>query len=271
MKYLITGARGTVGAALVRHLDALGHETVAWDRTRVPVNNYHAMEDYITEVRPDAIFLLAVASKPTGAIDNEGWVVNVHWPSEVAWICRQRQIPFVFSSTAMVFTNDAHGPFTPESRPDATEGYGGDKRQAEERLFHQAPEQCRVARLGWQIGSAPGGNNMLSFFEENMRQHGVIRASTRWLPACSFLEDTADGLMQVLAQPPGLYHINSNLEQNFYDIACALKAHHGADWKIEPTEDFVYDQRLFDGRIEVPILLERLPELAQRRVGPACG
>lgn len=260
MKALITGAHGTVGSALVAELRNQDETVVTWDRAQVPIDDYHAMEAFVKSVQPDVLYHLAVASKPTGR-PNEVWLVNYDWASELAWICRILQIRFVFTSTVMVFTDQARGPFTTESQPDATEGYGGTKRRAEERVFYQNPKAV-VARLGWQIGHASGGNQMIDFLHRQMEDRGRIEASTRWYPACSFLDDTAMVLHHLANMEPGLYQIDSNRQWTFFDIATALKARHGHAWKIVPTNDFVYDQRMLDARLNVPSLRSRLPQLS---------
>lgn len=262
VKALVTGASGTVGTALCEHLRARGHEVVTWNRARVPIDQYHPMEAFVREQAPDVLFHLAVASQPTGR-DNEGWLVNYEWPSELAWITRTLDIAFVFTSTAMVFSNDARGPFSGESVPDASEGYGFEKRRAEERVFYQNPA-ARVVRLGWQIGEAPGSNNMIDFFASKMREHGHVDASTRWYPATSFLPDTALALEQIASMDPGLYMLDSNTSWTFFEIARALNEVHGGSWDIRATEDFVYDQRFVNGGIAAPPLSERLPGLPAR-------
>jgi dTDP-4-dehydrorhamnose reductase len=234
-------------------------EVIPWDRKTVPVDNYAEMERFVRESAPEVLFHLATASQPTGR-PGESWLINYEWTSELAWITRTLGIRFVFTSTTLVFSNDARGPFTPESRPDAAEGYGYEKRRAEERAFYQNPE-ARVARLGWQIGEEPQGNNMVSFFEDKMRQEGRVRASTRWYPACSMLDDTVKALHELSRAAPGLYMLDANERWTFYEIARALNARHGGRWVVEPSEDFVFDQRMRDERIRLPSLKERLPEL----------
>ncbi|WP_428263343.1 sugar nucleotide-binding protein [Haliangium sp.] len=260
MKALITGARGTVGRALTRQLEAGGHEVVVWDRARVPIDDYHVMEAFVRQVAPDVVYHLAIASQPSGR-EGESWLVNYEWASELAWITRVLAVPLVFTSTAMVFSNHAQGPFTRDSVPDAQEGYGYEKRRAEERVRHQNPD-ARIVRLGWQIGDAPGSNNMIDYFDRQVREHGVVRASTRWYPATSFLADTADALAGLTVRPPGLYMLDSNRAWTFYDIACALSRKHQNAWRVEPSQDFVYDQRMRDDQVVMPSLAERLPGLA---------
>lgn len=259
MRAIITGASGTVGTSLVQALEAQQHKVVVWDRKTTPIDQYYPMEHFVRSERPDVLFHLATASTPTGRA-NESWQVNYEWTSELAWICRVLEIRFVFTSSVMVFTNDAPGPFTVESVPDAPEGYGYEKRRAEERVFFQNQEAV-VARLGWQIGDTAGSNTMVDYCETQMREHGVIRASTQWYPACSFLEDTVQALIRLAQGHAGLYLVDSNTRWNFYEIVSALNQHQGHRWQIEADEAFVYDQRMLDERTEVPPLDVRLPSL----------
>jgi dTDP-4-dehydrorhamnose reductase len=259
MKALLTGATGTVGARLGEMLERQGVEVVRWDRSRVPVDDYWAMEGFVRAVAPDVLYHLAIASRPTGR-PNESWLIHHDWTSELAWICRQLGVRFVFTSSVQVFSDRAPGPFTLDSVPDASEGYGYEKRRAEERVFHQNPE-ARVARLGWQIDERPEGNHMRAFLERQARETGRVEASTRWFPACSFLEDTVRALQALAWVEPGLYLLDANERWSFHDIARALHARHGGTWRVEPTEHFVFDQRMWDDRLVLPSLQKRLPEL----------
>ena len=246
---LITGANGTVGTALKAHLKAQNIEVITWDRKQTPIDIYSAMEHFVRETNPDVLFHLATASNPTG-MENESWQVNYVWTSELAWITRQLGIKFVFTSSVMVFTDDAIGPFRIDSEPDASAGYGYEKLMAEKRVFHQNPNAI-VARLGWQIGNSAGSNNMIDFFAKQMAENNHISASTKWYPACSFLDDTAQALHQLTQQDGGLYQVNSNTKWTFYEIASALNTKHGSKWIIQANEDFIYDQRMVDDRVAI--------------------
>lgn len=259
MKAIVTGASGTLGRALTERLLGRGGHVVPWVRSDVPIDRYEAMEAFLRREAPDVVFHLAVASQPTGR-EGEGWLVTYEWSRELAWACRVAGVAFVFTSTALVFSNDAKGPFTVASAPDAKEGYGHEKREAERIVRSQYPD-ARIVRLGWQMGRDPGANTMEDFLARRWQDEGVVRASTRWLPACAFLEDTADALLQVLELPPGLYHADSNRGWTFHAIATALAASRGDGRPVLATEDFVYDQRLRDDRLVLPPLNERLPSL----------
>lgn len=261
MHALVTGASGTVGRAVVARLRADGHRATSWDRAAAPPDDYAAMQRFVRHHRPDALVHLAIASRPTGRAD-EATLVNVHWPSELAWLCREEGVCLVFASTTMVFSDDAVGPFTVASRPDAASGYGAQKREAEARVAAQNPEAC-IVRLGWQIGDDPddGGNHMLAWMAAQVATHGHVEASTRWLPATAHVDDTAAALVAACDRRPGLYHADSNEGWTFFDLASALAAHVGRGWTVRPTDAFVYDQRLLDSRQGLPPLAARYPGL----------
>lgn len=259
MKVLITGCSGTIGSQLKKRLEASGHQVVPWDRTKVPNTDYYAMEGFLKDIRPQVLYHLAVPSRPTG-MENESWMVNYQWTSELAWLCRSLNIQFIFISTVMVFSNNAKGPFTPESRPDAAEGYGYEKRMAEERVFFQNPG-ATVIRLGWQIGDEPGTNNMVDFLETRMKTDGLVSCSTQWFPACSYIQDTVEVLEWVQKQPSGTYLFDTNEKWSFYQIAFALNQIHGKRWKIIPADNFVYDQRMQDPRIPTHSLSKHIKGL----------
>jgi dTDP-4-dehydrorhamnose reductase len=160
-----------------------------------------------------------------------------------------------------VFSPAAAGPFTIESTPDAAEGYGHEKRIAEARVFHQDPS-ATVVRLGWQIGEAPGSNNMIDYLDRQTRAHGHVAASSRWLPACSFLPDTAAALVRVLTAPPGLYQLDGNERHTMFEIASALSEHHGRRWRIIEAVEPAADQRMIDPRLAIAPLARRLPALS---------
>jgi dTDP-4-dehydrorhamnose reductase len=259
MKAIVTGAGGTVGSALSKHLAAQGHQVAAWDRAAVPIDRYQPMEDFVRQERPDVLFHLAIASRSTG-VANESWLVNYEWTSELAWITRQLGVRFVFTSSVMVFSDNAKGPFTVDSEPDAPQGYGYEKRMAEQRVFHQNPDAV-VARLGWQIGTRAGSNNMLDFFEKKAAAGEGIAASRKWYPACSFVRDTAGALTWLASTTPGLYLIDSNTRWNFHEIASALNEKHGRRWNVVANDSFVFDQRMVDPRVPIPSLQQTLSVL----------
>lgn len=259
MRVLMTGSNGTVGRALGAALSDDGHEVVGWDRGEAAAWDGEAGQRLVERVRPDVVVHLAVASSPTGR-EGEGREVSVGWTVRLATLCREVGARFVFTSTAMVFTDGAAGPFTVDSEPDAVEGYGGEKAEAE-RLVAAANGEALVVRLGWQIGESAGSNNIVDYLETRQREEGVVRASREWKPSAAFLGDTAAALAGLVeSDARGVRMIEGNRAgHSFYEIARALsERRHGGKYVIEATDDFVFDQRMLDDRVGCGQVGERL-------------
>ncbi|HUM48204.1 MAG TPA: sugar nucleotide-binding protein [Chitinophagales bacterium] len=257
MKALITGASGTIGTVLCMLLRQRNFEVITWNRNKVPVDNYQAMEDFVRDIKPDVLIHLAFASIPTG-ITNESWKINYEWTSELAWITRQLGVKFLFTSTNLVFSDKQQGPFNTSAQPDAEYGYGYEKRMAEQRVFSQNPHAV-IVRLGWQIGSAAGNNNMIDYLQRQMNDFGEIQANINWKPACSFINDTAEKLLALATDySPSVYMMDANMCWNFFEIASALNKLHGFPWKIKSVSGAVLDNRMIDPRIQINGLNEHL-------------
>ena len=100
--------------------------------------------------------------------------------------------------------------------------------------------------------------------EAQQQQQGHIQVSEQWIPACSFMADTAAALYTLLERNiPGTYHLDSNaLEAHpFARIVAALSGHFGRGWTLEHTADYRHDQRLIGHETLMPPLSSRLPEL----------
>jgi len=264
-KTIITGIHGAVGGKLSELLTQSGWTVNSWDRSDIPVNDRSAMRRYLAAERPKVVFHLAIASQPTG-LENESWIVNVEWPGMLAELSCRLGFKLVFTSSVAVFTDRAKGPFRTNSKPDSgpndPDPYGYEKNVAEQRVLNTNPHAV-VARLGWQIGDAPGCNQMIDFLEQQQDEKGRIEASHRWYPACSFLDDTARVLLNLAEDGKGLFLLDSNRHWNFYEIVQALNEQRGNPWVVIPTDSFVFDQRMQDPMAGMPPLSDRLPGLVQ--------
>jgi len=244
MKAILTGMNGTVAPVVAETLTRHGIEPVTWDRTKVSTTDEAEMRRFIESVRPNYFLHIGMGA--------------VEWADTLARLCGEYKIPFLFTSTVSVFSDNVTGPITPDMPPDATDEYGAYKRACEETIARTNPG-AQIVRLGWQIGHRAGSNNMMDYFENEMKRHGVIVASAHWYPSCSFLEDTADALFEILTKRgPGLYQLNGNSSHSLYDIAMALKESHDTSWQIEQTDEPKRDNRMVDTNITIQPITKRL-------------
>ena len=244
-RLLLTGLRGTLAPRVAEAAAAIGMDAIGWDRDRVPTEDEAASRVWLEEQRPDAIAHLAMGSPA--------------WSALLAAHAASHGLPFVFTSTVMVF--EAPGPHAPDSERNGSTAYGRYKIECEDAVRAANP-QATVVRIGWQIDAERPGNNMLKTLDEWQAKEGKVAASRAWIPACSFMSDTAETLLPLLRRvTPGTFHLDSNAEEghSFDRVVAALKTHFKRDdWQLETHDDYRHDQRLVGGTLNPPPLSARL-------------
>ncbi len=244
---LITGLNGTLAKRVSLEARRRGFSVHGWDRSLAPPQDTDACRTTLAQRRPGAIIHLAMGSEA--------------WAARLAEYAFQHAIPFVFTSSAMVFDNVPDGPHGIADQRTARDDYGRYKMRCEDAILAANP-QAMVVRIGWQIDLEVKGNNMLCTLDDWQEHQGCVAASRLWKPACSFMEDTAAALLNLIENPTGgILHLDSNAEEghSFDHIVAALRETGGRQhWQMRIHDDYSHDQRLMGGPVRLPALSERL-------------
>jgi dTDP-4-dehydrorhamnose reductase len=247
---LITGLNGSLAPRVAQAAQRSGYTVIGWDRSAVSPDDSLVVARHLEYTKPQAIVHLAMGAES--------------WAAALAAYALAQQIPFVFTSTAMVFDHLPDGPHAVGDERTAKDDYGRYKVRCEDAVLDANPA-AMVARIGWQIDPEVVGNNMLRALDGWQEREGCVGASSAWRPACSFMEDTADALIDLLEHPQsGVLHLDSNAQEGhtFDRIAAALAARfERSNWRIRIHEDYAHDQRLAGGEQRMPALSTRLPAL----------
>ncbi len=147
MRLLLTGLNGTLAPKLAERARSAGWAVFGWNRHQVCPDDHQAASAWLQAQRVDAIAHLALGS--------EAWAV------QLAAYAAARELPFLFTSTAMVFHHEPDGPHRPEDLRTARDDYGLYKIRCEDAIRAENPAAC-IVRLGWQIDPDARGNNMLA-------------------------------------------------------------------------------------------------------------
>ncbi|MDM4764649.1 sugar nucleotide-binding protein [Pelomonas sp. SE-A7] len=251
-RLLVTGLGGTLAPHLARAAEAAGWQVLGWDRRRIPVDDEQAVAAHLQASRPDAIAHLALGSPS--------------WSRGLAEHAAQQGLPLLYTSTVMVFDHEPDGPHRPQDERTSKDDYGRSKIAGEDAIRGAHPGAC-IARIGWQIDEHSSGNNMLATLEQWQREQGRIAASRAWIPACSFMTDTAQALLALIEEPAAagrVVHLDSNAESalSFDQVVQGLaRRFERKAWRIEVNEDYRHDQRLADaGPARLPSLTDRLAQ-----------
>ena len=251
-RLLITGVRGTIGTKLAQAAQKQGYDVISWPRHVVSPDDIYEGNMFLSRMDLCGIVHLAYGSES--------------WAGLLSHFAKQNDIPMVFTSTAMVFSNRRNGPYEISDVTDSNESYGQYKIRCENAVRGASIKSC-VLRLGWQIDEDGLGNNMVHHFDEEQKKNGRIACSEMWIPACSYIEDTAVVILRCIGERwYGLFHVDSNCEDSysFAKIAALLKRKLHRDWKIEIDNTYVHDQRMRDRYLPVPALSRRLGDLPRQ-------
>jgi dTDP-4-dehydrorhamnose reductase len=234
VRILVTGMSGTVAPRFASVAQLAGHAVTPWVRSDVSPDDSGACHRFLESQQPDAIVHAAFGAES--------------WCGLLAGYARDARIPFVFTSTTMVFAPRPDGPYTISSQRTATDEYGAYKIRCEDAIWAANPAAI-VARLGYQIDPDGLGNTMVAHTDAERAAQGFVRASRRWIPACAFLDDTAAALLSLVADPePGLHHLDANAQTAWTHarILRSLADILDRPWRIVETDEPDHDQRLID-------------------------
>jgi dTDP-4-dehydrorhamnose reductase len=259
MRLLVTGLSGTLAPWLAEAARAQGHEVLAWDHRAARPAEGPGFNDHFANFAPQAVAHLGLSDTAQTAA--------------LATCAARIGIPFLFCSTAMVFHHEPNGPHGVDDARTAADAYGRSKIDAEDAVQNAHPG-ASIVRIGWQIAPHDAGppqprrrppNHMVAALDRWQAEGGRIAASRLWIPACSFMDDTAQAMLNLLAQP-GIHHLDSNLDTawTFDALVRALQRRFGRDqWHIDAVDGYAHDQRLRPGsgqRFRVPGLSVRLSQ-----------
>lgn len=248
-RLLITGLHGTLAPVVAELATGQGYDVIAWPRHVVPPDDLHEGGLFLSRMDLCGIVHLAYGSE--------------NWAGLLSRFAGENRIPMVFSSTAMVFSNRRNGPYTIDDVTDSNESYGQYKIRCEQAVRGANSKSC-VLRLGWQINENGIGNNMVHHLDEEQKRNGHVSCSELWIPACSYMEDTASVIMRCIGERwYGLFHVDSNVDDSYSyaRIVRMLKKKLHRDWRIEICNDYIHDQRLKDRYLPVPALSRHLIDL----------
>lgn len=244
-KALVTGLNGRLVPYLKSMLESRGVEVIPFDRNVIDITSSEQQRVFIQDQEIDAIFHLA-----TGP---ESWV------GTLGSIAKDLSIPFLFTSTESVFNPDSIGPFTPDHPADATGDYGRYKIACEQEALKANPDTI-IARLGWQMFDTFDQDNMLTHVRDMHDENGYLYASTKWLPAVAFVNDTMTCLVDLMNKSePGIYHIGGNENGlSFYQLVQMINRKYQCGWDVREGDDPDRDGRIIDSRVPVGLIEDAL-------------
>jgi dTDP-4-dehydrorhamnose reductase len=218
LRVLVTGARGTVGRAVVEYCGSIGDTVFPHDHASLDIGDADGVMQTFRQGKPEAVINCAAWTDVDGCeFDRErAFAANARGPENLARASREFNALLVTISTDYIFDGEKEGFYTQRDQPNPQSVYGVSKLDGERRA-QLAHARTIVARTGFVFG--PGGSNFLSTIIDRARRGENLQAITDAYGTPTYAHDLAVRLRE-LAQLdlPGTFHIVNSGEGVSYEV-----------------------------------------------------
>jgi dTDP-4-dehydrorhamnose reductase len=239
MRVLVPGARGLLGAAIVREFETAGWTVMPLHRTALDVTDQRSVSAQVAAARPDLVVNCVAYNDVDGAEQDAVTALQVNAVAvrSLAAAAREAQAAFVHYGTDFVFDGEHDRPYVESDRPNPCSVYAVSKLLGEwfaldhprgyvlrvESLFGEpGPEGSRAGSLKGLLTRLRAGEPMPVFVDRTVSPGYTsdIAAATRAL-----IEGKA---------PAGIYHCVNSGATSWADIAQEAARLLGLPIEIKP-------------------------------------
>ena len=230
---LVTGASGFLGWNIIQraknHWEIFGvclnhpADISGVKILRTDITRYQELKKIFFDIMPDAVIHTAAISDPNTCQQNpeKSRMINTDAAIHLAGLCAKVDIPFVFTSTDLVF-DGTDAPYFEDDEPCPVSLYGEQKVLAENGMKNEFPSTV-ICRLPLMFGDpGPVAKNFLQ---------PLARALSEGPPPRLFIDEyrtplsgasAAKGLMMALQAQPPIIHLGGPACISRYEFGCLV-------------------------------------------------
>ncbi len=230
---LITGASGFLGWNICIHAKALWNVfgTVFSHSASIPgcntvslnLTNYADLKNLFNNIKPDAVIHTAAISQPNICQDNPktSYLINVEASINLSGLCSDLQIPFVFTSTDLVFDGN-NPPYSEISPVTPVSIYGEQKVKAENGILSRYPEAA-VCRMPLMFGDpSPYNQSFLQSMIMSFQKKKQLRLFTDEFRTLLSGYCASLGLIRAIDSFHGIIHLGGKKSVSRYEFGKKL-------------------------------------------------
>lgn len=231
-KLLITGASGFLGWHLCQMAQA------SWDvygtyhshLTDIPgttglnldLTHFNHLKKTLQTLQPDAVIHAAAISQPNQCQENpeRSHQINVISTWNLAGLCADLQIPFLFTSSELVF--DGQNPPYRESDPVCPINLYGEQKVAAETGILERHLDAIICRMPLMFGAVPHAQSFIQPFIERIRTGQILNLFTDEIRTPVSGTCAAKGILLALEKAKGFIHLGGRDRLSRYEMGLML-------------------------------------------------
>lgn len=247
-KLLITGASGFLGWNLCQlaqstwqvygtyHTKSVNLPGIQLQK--IDLTNSASLQQLFQIIRPDAVIHTAAQSSPNDCQLNPSasHKVNVLASLQIAELCALHQIPYLFTSTELVF-NGLNPPYKESDPVSPANLYGEQKAQAEQGILQRYPQAtlCRMPLMFGQV--PPKATSFIQPWIADLKAGKELKLFTDEYRTPVSATIAAQGLLLALEkQVTGILHLGGKERISRYDFGRLLTEILGLPNNIKPCQ-----------------------------------
>lgn len=222
--WLVLGANGQLGQALLLHLSSIGEPCQGVKRSECDIVERSAVETTLSAKQPSIVINTAAWTAVDDAETHifEAHQVNEVGPRNLSRVCSDLGIPLVHISTDYVFDGAATSPILEESPTRPLGVYGESKLAGERAIMENMPHNSYIIRTAW-LYSEYGKNFAKTMVRRALdRTPSLVVNDQHGQP--THASDLAQHIVEIVRgdSPSGVYHGTCAGEATWYDFASEI-------------------------------------------------